>query len=324
MKLIALSFLSCLTFGETFLNPEGVEFSKYYFSPFNSAPVGMSLDLADTSFTLFSSIGGYIGGFGLNAAPIILSTGKPLSFYGGKLIGTSRFVGVSLSSSFSRTSSSYTTDILSKSEGLYLYPALYYSKKSSSAISTVRIGFPYENDALNTPTDTIQTKTRYSLNVSANVYTVLAPQWKVQVTLDFLTQSKKKSFHSIQELLNYDSTYTESNLGVKAFAVYSPFSSTFFVLGPVINSYPNLTEYGLVWAGEYEVFPFFSLLGAFGYYYQHSKVFDAGVEHNSVCEKVLGPAVGLKIKKDFLQFMFLYESNEEKVSSFSFQFRFAR
>ncbi len=320
-----LSFiLFALTPREIIVKPLEIELSKYYFSSFNSVSRGGSLNLADTSLIVFGSTGKYILGLGLNAGPFAFSNGRPLSIYCGKNTGDSRFVGFSLSGMWELTQTSYLEEVLGKDEAFSLYPAFFYSVKDLNSTSIFRMGFPYEKDILITPTDTSQVRTRYSVDLGAYHLRELSPQWAFLTAVNYVLYSRSKSLHTVQELLDYDSTTTNNSLNLQVFTLYTPFRSTFLALGPVVKAGSEYIEYGLVSAGEYEWTTYLSLEGIFGYYFRYSESFQSGVERSAVTQRMLGPLVGMKVKKDFLSFEVLYDFCEERFSAISLKFTFVR
>ncbi|MDI6851465.1 MAG: hypothetical protein QMD82_05970 [bacterium] len=310
-----------------FINPYFLDFGVPFFSPYNRAPKGGSLDLVDTSLIFFAGNEKFYGGFSFNRLPqrYDFTVENPFTFYVGTLTHSVGFWGFSLSGFSSSIKNFSFTDLISENGVNLVIPALYYSKRlGRSDIIYFRVAFPWYKEVLVTPTDTFNSTTKFSGDFSAAYFKENTFQWQYLFIASYFLRYYNEKYSTIQNLLNYDSTKVFSRFNARLYVIYSPFQNTFLSLGPIFDSESDSYSLSAVFSAQYEVllnlYLYFEYLYGCKWAIQRTGNFESKFFENDV----KGPLLGLRFRKDFLLFVLDYSFGDRSFSSISVKFDLVR
>jgi len=320
--------LSLLVFNYTsFQNPFLIDFGALHFSPFNYSSRGGSIDLVDSSLIFFVGSDRFYGGFSFRkiTEEFDFTVTDPFTLYFGKIKNGVQFLGASLSGLKSSIENYSGVDLTSKSEKSFFYPSLFYSKRlNSDNVVFFRVGFPYYSDVLVTPSDTFNSRTKYSLNLSLAYFKQVSFQWQYFFSLYYFVRSHREVYSTIQSLLNYDSTKTYSRFNATYYTVYTPFQNTYLFLGPLFEYDNESYSLSALFAGQYEalsnLFLYFEYL--YGYHTRTQRT--GNFESRFYDTTVNGPFLGVRYRKDFIFFVFDYSLGDKRFRSISVKFDLLR
>ncbi len=309
-------------------NPYVLGFNTVFFSPYNQLSKGLEFELQDTSLSLFFSHNNFSFGLLVKGSPCnrVNYSQDALTLYFGKKFKDDLFYGISLSSFYKNYQTNFALEPLSGSISYFLYPAFYLSRRLEDGMSlhNFRAGILFIEDNLTTPTDTLAFATRYGIDLNYFYWKSITFQWQYFLEARYFLHKYDRSCRSIQSLINYDSTFSESRLDFYGILVYSPFSNSYLGAGPSFSLGSGGDNFGLSFLGQYEFLPFAFCYLEYSFGLERHSDFSGSIERRWSVTGVRDFNFGLKFVKDFLNLQVVYSLKKNSFESLSLGVHFIK